>query len=73
MKTNYSLLYNYDELFLEELIQKMSTNLYSPEETIIKQGEDSKELFFIITGDCCVNIVDENRVEHIAYKLLNAG
>ena len=46
----------------------------SPEEIIIKQYEStSSEMFYIIQGDCIVNIIDEKKKEHIAIKLLVEG
>ena len=32
--------------------------LYSPETTIIKQYEESTDMYYIITGDCTIHIKD---------------
>ena len=46
----------------------------SPEEVVVKQGEkDSAHMFYIMQGDCFVNITDENNKEHVAFRLLTEG
>ena len=53
-----------------EIIDKMTTRLSSPEENVIKQDDPSTEMFFITRGECAIKIKDQNRREIISDKLL---
>jgi len=59
--------------FLEMIVGKLGTCFATPEESVIKQGEDGFDMFFISKGDCAVNITDEKGMEHIAVSLLVTG
>ena len=39
----------------------------------MKQDDPSTDMYYIMQGDCTVNIVDEQRIEHVAIKLLVEG
>jgi len=54
-------------------VSKLGTCFASPEETIMKQNEDSDAMYFITQGDCTVDITDEEKVHHVAIKLLVEG
>lgn len=47
--------------------------LFTPEEKIIEQGEYGKDMFFIQTGDCILNLMDHNRQEYMPPRLLVPG
>lgn len=58
--------FNYGSQFLDLIVPKLTTKFSTPEELVTKQGDDSNELYFIMQGDCVVNIINENRKEKIA-------
>ena len=64
-----------DTGFMQSLVNAMETLLVQPEDTIIRQGrkEGADYLYFIMQGDCIVNIRDTQGKEHEAYKLLTEG
>jgi len=62
-----------DLAFLDTIVSKLGTCFYTPEEIIIKQGEESDCMYYITQGDCTVNFLDEKRVEQVAVKLLIEG
>jgi F-box/leucine-rich repeat protein 7 len=60
--------------FLNALIEYLGTCFTVPEENIISQYEEvSHEMYFIIQGDCVVNIRDHRGREHVALRLLTEG
>lgn len=59
--------------FLYGLVERFSTALYTPEETVIKQGDPGEAVYFIASGDVAINLTDHKMEEIIAYKLLIAG
>ena len=61
------------EVFISNLVSKLGTVFSTPEEGLIFQGEDSYEMFFIIQGDCAVNIKEHDLQEHTAVRLLVEG
>lgn len=67
------LVYHYVDHFLDSLVGILSTCLASPEENVVEQSSDSDAMYFIMTGDCIVNQVDENRIYRIAVSLLSEG
>lgn len=72
-KINDSYIKLQDNGFIKSLQSKLSTCFTVPEEDIIKQGENAWELFYISTGDCIVNIVDQNNREIENIRLLVEG
>jgi CRP-like cAMP-binding protein len=42
------------EVFLEEIIRYMGIVFTMPEDKIVKQGEKSNSIYFIVQGDCVV-------------------
>jgi F-box and leucine-rich repeat protein 7 len=64
---------DYEAAFIETIVTKLDTVFSSPEEVIIKQDDESEHLYYISQGDCTVNIRDENRIEHVAHKILVEG
>jgi CRP-like cAMP-binding protein len=56
------------------IVSKLNTRYSTPEVVIFYQGDDSSDgMYFISGGDCAVNVIDEIRKIHIAYKLLVEG
>ena len=54
---------------MEIIVSKLSTLFSTPEEVILTQGDDASDgMYFISMGDCAVNVIDEHREIHIAYK-----
>ena len=47
--------------------------LTSPEETVLQQGDDSNDMYYIIQGDCTLNILEHDQKESVGVKLLSAG
>mgnify|MGYP006109260399 CR=1 FL=1 len=59
---------------MELIVSKLGTSYSTPEVIIFNQGDESKDgMYFITMGDCAVNIIDENRENHVAYALLVEG
>ena len=57
-----------------QIISKLSTVASTPEDQLVKQGDRSFDgMYFILIGDCSVNILDENRELKVAHKLLVEG
>ena len=48
-----------DEAFLNSIVSRLGTCFATPEEVIIKQGDESDCMYFITQGDCTVNFLDE--------------
>lgn len=52
----------------------MSTIFTSPEETIIKRGDqETKEMYFIISGDCVIKCTKHTKRDHMLERLLCEG
>ena len=49
---------------VEAIIPMLEMKVFLPEDQIIRQGEEGKEMFFISTGDCVVSVRDTQRVEN---------
>ena len=62
-----------EQQFVHMIAHYMDTIFTSPEEEIIKQGNDVDFFYIIITGDCIVNIRDMDNYDHVAYRLLVEG
>ena len=59
--------------FLQSLMENMETYLVQPEDMILTQGHKGDYLYFIMQGDCTINIRDSQGKEHEAFKLLTEG
>jgi CRP-like cAMP-binding protein len=64
---------SYNEIFMRTLLSYLGTFLTTPEEEIIKQGDESEEMFFIIQGDCVLNIIEDNLKSYDAVKVMVEG
>ena len=42
----------------------LEMQVFLPEDMIIRQGEEGRDMYFITRGDCQVQIKDTRRVEH---------
>jgi hypothetical protein len=49
--------------FVAIVVSKLDTVLYVPEATIVRQDEESYDMYFIAKGDCFVNVRDEMKHE----------
>ena len=56
--------------FLEQLVQRFDTVLFSPESVIVKQGDMSAGIYFIAGGDCAIRYIDHKDEVHLQNKLL---
>ena len=59
--------------FINDLIDKMDTVFTSPEEKILKQGQYGNDLYYISSGDCVVNQITDTGKKLVALKLLTEG
>ena len=41
----------------------LDIQVFLPEHKIVRQGEEGKDMFFIATGDCLVQVKDTRRIE----------
>lgn len=64
---------NQADYLLASIVTKLSTQLTSPEEQILRQGDPSSDMFWIIQGDCQVNIREYDNVEREGVRLLVEG
>lgn len=53
-----------EERLLYNIVSEMATEFKQPEEEIIKENDESTKFFFVIQGDCLLNIRDENYYLH---------
>lgn len=60
-------------MFMRTLLSKLGTFLTTPEEEIIKQGDEAQEMFFIIQGDCVLNLVEDDMKSYDAVKVMVEG
>ena len=58
---------------MESLVSYLGICLMTPEEIIIKQGEQGLDMYFISQGECTVDIIDQNGRNQIAIRLLCEG
>lgn len=47
-----------DRNFMSFLISKLGTIFMIPEETIVEEGAKENDMYFIIKGECAVNLFD---------------
>ena len=47
----------------------LEMKVFLPEDMIIRQGEEAREMYFISTGDCIVLVKDTKRKEKAVRKL----
>lgn len=58
--------------FVQIVVSKLDTVLFVPEEVVVKQDDNSHEMYFIAKGDCQVSIRDEKGLEEKG-RLLTEG
>ena len=54
---------------MDYIIPMLEMKVFLPEDKIIRQGEEGREMYFIATGDCLVMVRDTKRQEKIVRKL----
>lgn len=59
--------------FVNIVVSKLATVLYIPEELIVKQEEETYDMYFIAKGDCAINVRDERKKEHTDVGVLREG
>lgn len=50
---------------VDMVLQSINTNSFLPEDSIIKQGEDGDDLYFLSQGECECIVTDENSEPHM--------
>ena len=56
------------------LVELLVQQLFSPEETVVGQGHENSQMYYIMSGDCIANVKeDRTNKEHIAHTLLSEG
>ena len=58
-----------NEDLVEYIIPMLEMKVFLPEDMIIRQGEEGREMYFIATGDCIVLVKDTHRREKAVRKL----
>ena len=48
---------------MRQIVVKLGTSFAVPEKIIIDQDSPSTEMFYISSGDCSVNIINDRREE----------
>ena len=48
----------------------LEMTVFLPEDMIIRQGDEGREMFFIATGDCIVLVKDTKRNEKVVRNLV---
>jgi len=64
---------SFADQFLHSLVDKLGTCFTTPEEVVLKQGEEMEDMYWIQQGDCAVNIKEHDRQERVAVRLLVEG
>jgi hypothetical protein len=59
--------------FMESLNEKMGIMFTTPEISIIDQDESGDDMFFILNGDCIVDMVDYESKLHETHRILVAS
>lgn len=54
---------------IEYLTRKMRTKIYMPEEYVVSQGEQGKEMYFIAKGECSVFVKDKRKTQQFVRTL----
>jgi hypothetical protein len=62
-----------NDLFLSSFVSKLQTAMYVPENEILKQGDPPIGIFFVNSGDCIVNVRDQDSKDHDLIRLLVQG
>ena len=57
------------EDIVEYIIPMLEMKVFLPEDMIVRQGEEGREMYFISTGDCIVLVKDTKRQEKAVRKL----
>ena len=55
---------------VEYMIPMLEMSVYLPEDIIVRQGEEGREMYFIATGDCLVYVRDTQRAEKAVRRLV---
>ena len=58
-----------NEDLVQYIIPMLEMMVFLPEDMIIRQGEEGREMYFIATGDCIVLVKDTKRQENAVRRL----
>jgi CRP-like cAMP-binding protein len=72
-KEEANLLANSKDDFIQILVPKLVTVLCIPEDIVVKQDEESYDMYFIAKGYCSVNVRDQRKIEHTNIRVLKEG
>ena len=70
IESNYVFLGNED--IVEYMIPMLEMTVFLPEDMIIRQGEEGRDMFFIASGSCIVYVKDTKRVERAVSMLVRS-
>ena len=59
--------------FTVELLDRLGTMFFTPEEKIVAQDDEAIDMFFISMGDCVVSQIDFDRRNNDVLRLLTEG
>ena len=54
----------HQEKVLNTIVPAMKAIFFMPEEEIVYEGEEAENFYFVIQGECLLNIKDENNNMH---------
>ena len=57
---------------VDSIIPMLEMRVFLPEDHIIRQGDEGRDMFFIATGDCVVMVKDTHRQESVV-RMLGRG
>eukprot|EP00356_Strombidium_inclinatum_P000085 CAMPEP_0170510876 /NCGR_PEP_ID=MMETSP0208-20121228/66001_1 /TAXON_ID=197538 /ORGANISM="Strombidium inclinatum, Strain S3" /LENGTH=106 /DNA_ID=CAMNT_0010794369 /DNA_START=223 /DNA_END=543 /DNA_ORIENTATION=- len=60
-------------VLLESLVAKLGVAFTVPEEVVVKQFDEAKSIYFLVTGDCTVNLIEHTMTQREVIRLLTEG
>ena len=61
-----------NEDIVDYMIPMLEMTVFLPEDMIVRQGEEGRDLFFIASGECIVLVKDTRRIERAVNKLVRS-
>ena len=59
--------------FMKELVSQMGTAFSVPDEDFIRQGEVGDAMYFIMSGDCVINVQDHRGIARNEIGFIHEG